>query len=169
VTAAPALRRASASQSWRTPALAVLAGGFVAGTVDVGAACLINHVGPTLILKVIASGLFGRAALHGGAGMVAAGLALQWAMSLGIAAVFGAVAHGLRWPPSRWILGGLVYGPVIFGVMTFVVVPLSAAVVKRGPAPTPAAIVENLLAMVLFGLIVAGTWAWFRRRDARPV
>jgi hypothetical protein len=169
VTAAPALRRPWDPQLWRASTLAVLAGGLVAGTVDIGAACLINHVGPTFILKVIASGLFGGAALHGGYGMAAAGLALQCAMSLVIAAVFAAVAGGVRWPSSRWILGGLAYGPIIFWVMSFVVVPLSAAVVKQGPPPTPAAFVENLLAMVLFGLIVAGTWAWFQRRHAPPV
>jgi hypothetical protein len=153
--------------SWRTWILAVLTGGIVAGTVDIHAACLINHVGPTLILKIIASGLFGFAALHGGNGMVAAGLALQWAMSLGIAAVFGAIARGVRLPRSRWILAGLAYGPIIFAVMSFVVIPLSAAVVKHAPAPTPAAIGENLLAMLLFGLIVAGAWAGFQPRPGR--
>jgi uncharacterized iron-regulated membrane protein len=50
--------------------------------------------------------------------------------------------------------------------MSFVVVPLSTAVVKQGPAPTPAAILENLLAMAMLGLIVAGTWAWFQRRPS---
>jgi hypothetical protein len=156
----------SAPRSWPAPARAILVGGLLAGTIDIGAACLINHRGPSLILKVIASGLFGSAALQGGAQMVAIGLLLQWAMSLVIAAVFGAGAGLLRWPSSRWILGGLVYGPIIFVVMSFVVVPLSAAVVKQGPAPTPAAIVENLLAMVVFGLIVSATWAWSQRRPA---
>jgi hypothetical protein len=91
MTATPTVEtasRQSAPRSWRTPALAVLAGGLVAGTVDIGAACLINHVGPALILKVIASGLFGSAALHGGGQMVVIGLLLQWTISLLIAAVY---------------------------------------------------------------------------------
>src|ERR1022692_3840805 len=104
--------RKSVPRSWWTPARAVLAGGLVVGSVDIGAACLINHAGPTLILKVIASGLFGGAALRGGGEMVAIGLLLQWAMSLVIAAVFVAGAGLLHWPRSRWILGGLVYGPI---------------------------------------------------------
>jgi hypothetical protein len=170
MTAAPTTGTASrqaAAPSWRAPALAVLAGGLVAGTLDIGAACLINHVGPALILKVIASGLYGGAALHGGAEMVAIGLLLQWAMSLVIAAAFVAGAAMLQWPRSQWVLGGLAYGPVIFVVMSFVVVPLSAAVVKQGPPPTPAGIALNLIAMVVFGLIVAGAWAWSQFPAAR--
>ena len=166
MTAAPA--SAAAPQSWRAPVLAVLAGGMIAGSVDIGAACLINHVGPALILKVIASGLLGGAALHGGEGVIVIGLVLQEVMSLAIAAVFVVGAGLLRWPTSRWIVAGLAYGPVVFLMMNLVVVPLSAAVVKHAPRPSPAAILENLLAMLVFGLIVAGAWAWSQRRVARP-
>jgi hypothetical protein len=139
---------------------AAIAVGILAGTIDIGAACLINQVGPVLILKVIASGVFGHAALHAGAGMAVIGLVLQWLMSLAIAAVFFFGAGLLRWPRSRWLLAALVYGPVIFVVMSFVVVPLSASVARHGPPPMPDKIVENLLAMWLFALIVAGSWAW---------
>jgi hypothetical protein len=47
------------------------------------------------------------------------------------------------------------------GVMSFVVVPLSAAI--HGPKPTPIANLEQFLAMLLFGLIIAATWAWTER------
>ena len=57
-----------------------------------------------------------------------------------------------------WILGGALYGLAIFLVMSFAVVPLSRAVPQ--PAFTLPALVENLLAMILFGLIVA----FFARR-----
>ena len=49
-----------------TPWLAVLYGGFVAGSLDVLAAALINRINPLIILRAIASGLLGREAFQGG-------------------------------------------------------------------------------------------------------
>jgi hypothetical protein len=57
---------------------AVLLGGFVAGTIDIGAAALINVASPILILHFIAGGLLGKAALAGGASAALLGLVLQW-------------------------------------------------------------------------------------------
>ena len=47
-------------------AVAILVGGLVAGTIDIGAAALISAMSPVRILKVVAGGLLGRAALDGG-------------------------------------------------------------------------------------------------------
>lgn len=65
--------------------VAILLGGFIAGTIDIGAAALINWVSPILILHFIAGGLLGKAALGGGTPVALLGLLLQWAMSLIIA------------------------------------------------------------------------------------
>jgi len=43
--------------------IAILWGGFVAGTIDIGAAALINRLSPVIILHAIASGLLGKASL----------------------------------------------------------------------------------------------------------
>jgi hypothetical protein len=132
---------------------AILLGGFVAGTIDIVAAALINLVSPILVLRFIAGGLLGRPALAGGASVVLLGLVLQWAMSLVIAAVYVMAA---RWLPAlrrRWIAGGIAYGVLIFFVMNYVVVPLSAW--ARWPGFTVEKFAENLVAMLLFGLIVA--------------
>lgn len=127
--------------------------GLIAGTVDIGSACVINFLNPGIILRVIASGVLGRAAFHEGDWVLALGLILQWAMSILIAALFvfaAAKSPGLR---RRWVPAGIAYGIVVFIVMTFVVVPLSAAGLK--PHFTLEYIGDNTLAMVLFGLIVA--------------
>jgi|SRR5215813_4774149 len=132
---------------------AILLGGLVAGTIDIVAAALINLVSPILVLRFIAGGLLGRPALAGGTVIVLLGLVLQWAMSLIIAAVY--VLAG-RWLPvlrQRWIAGGIAYGVVIFFIMNYVVVPLSAW--ARWPGFTVEKFAENLVAMLLFGLIVA--------------
>ena len=53
----------------------------------------------------------------------------------------------------RWIPAGIAYGVIVFFVMNYAVVPLSAAVFKVHFSPLSFA--ENMAAMLLFGLIVA--------------
>lgn len=137
---------------------AILAGGLIAGTIDIGVAALINHFSPAVILHAIASGVLGKASFVDGAPAAWLGLGLQWAMSLLIAAIFVAAAARTAWLRQRWLPAGLAYGVVIYVAMNYVVVPLSAAPFKA-PA-TPTLIVANLLGMLLFGLIVA----FFARR-----
>lgn len=139
----------------RLPALlrAVLSGGLIAGTLDIGSACLINSLPPRVILKSIASGVLGAASFHDGLRADLAGLGLQWAMSLLIAAIYAVAASRCAALGRRSILGGIAYGVLIFLIMNYVVVPLSAA--PFHPSMQPMKVVENLLAMVLFGLIVA--------------
>ena len=132
---------------------AILCGGFVAGTLDVGVAALINTISPIVILKAIASGVLGKPAFAGGTSVAVLGLGLQWAMSLLIAAIYVFAAHRLPRLVLRWPAWGIAYGVVIFFVMNYVVRPLSAAWPKTHF--TPAQFVENMLAMFLFGLIVA--------------
>ena len=146
-----------------SPIAAILLGGFVAGTIDIGSACLINGLSPVVILHAIASGALGKASYAGGLGTAGLGLLLQWAMSLIIAAIFVFAARLLPFLSRLWLASGLAYGVAIFVVMSFVVVPLSNAYPKPHGMPPPANIVENLLAMLLFGVIVA----WFAR-DATP-
>jgi hypothetical protein len=132
---------------------AILLGGLIAGTLDIGAAALINRVSPLRILHFVAGGLLGKAALEGGGAIELLGLALQWAMSLLIAAFY---VGACRWQPvlsRRWIAGGVAYGVVIFIVMNYAVVPASAW--ARWPHFSVERFAENLGAMLLFGLIVA--------------
>lgn len=132
---------------------AILSGGLIAGTVDIGAAALINMIDPRVILRFIAGGLQGSAALQGGGASAWLGLFLQWGMGLLIAAIFVFAALRLRWLTTRWFVAGLAYGVVVFAVMNYVVVPLSAW--HRVNHFTPASFTCNLLAMLVFGLIVA--------------
>lgn len=140
--------------SWRP----IIAGGLIAGTLDVGAASLINRVSPVLILHYIASGILGTRAFTAGAAASYLGLILQWLMSILIAAIYYFVTSRWRSLRTQWRLGGLSAGVLIFLVMNFVVMPLSAAPVTFRDIiehfrPMKAA--ANLLAMFIFGLIVA--------------
>jgi hypothetical protein len=131
---------------------AVIAG-LLAGTIDIGAASVINAAAPDRVLRAVASGLLGRGAVHGGPWVIGLGLILQWLMSILIAAVFLAAAVRLPILRRRWVLAGLAYGIVVFFVMNYVVVPLSAAIFKVHFSPWSFA--ENMAAMLVFGLIVA--------------
>ena len=125
--------------------------GLIAGTIDIGAACAINHVGPVPILRFIASGLLGAPLPHE-AWVYCFGMALQWLMSIIIAAVFVYASTKIPALLRKWVAAGIAYGVVVYFVMTFVVVPLSRA---KGGHITVMSFIENLLAMILFGLIVA--------------
>jgi uncharacterized membrane protein YagU involved in acid resistance len=127
--------------------------GLLAGTIDIGAASAINAAAPDRVLRAVASGLIGRAAAHGGPWVPILGMVLQWAMSIVIAAVFLAAAAKAPILLRRWIAAGIAYGVIIFFVMNYVVVPLSAAAFKVHFSPLSFA--ENMAAMLLFGLIVA--------------
>jgi hypothetical protein len=140
---------------------AILLGGLIASTVDVGAAMLISGKDAPYILHTIAGGLLAKDAFAGGTGTAALGLVLQWVMGLIIAAVFVLASRRLPILARRWVMAGLAYGVVVFVVMNYVVVPLSAW--RRIPHFTPVSAAENLAAMLLFGLIVA----FFARTTAK--
>lgn len=137
---------------------AILLGGVIAATIDIGAASLISGKDVVYILHIIAGGLIGRRALAGGMQTALLGLLLQELMGLIIAAIYVAAAGLLPLLKRRWLACGLLYGVVIFLVMNYLVVPLSAW--KHWPHFSPAKFLENLAAMLLFGVIVA----FFARR-----
>lgn len=133
---------------------AILLGGFIAGTVDIGAAALIAGQSPLFILHVIAGGLMGKAAIStGGAGIAVLGLVLQWGMSILIAAIYAFVVRRRAVMAEMWVPTGFVFGVAVFLLMNYVVVPLSAY--RRIPHFSGLGMVENMAAMALFGLIVA--------------
>jgi hypothetical protein len=139
----------------------ILLGGIIAATIDIGAACWITGRSVTYILHVIAGGLLAKAAHSGGTRTALLGLALQLLMGVIIAAIYAAGARIMPVLHRRWIAGGLAYGVIIFFVMNYVVVPLSAW--RHMPPFPPPKFLANMAAMLLFGLIVA----FFGRRSSR--
>jgi hypothetical protein len=125
--------------------------GLIAGTIDIGAACTINQVGPVPILRFIASGLLGTPLPHE-PWVYCLGMVLQWLMSIIIAAIFVLASSRIPALLRNWVAAGIAYGIVVYFVMTFVVVPLSRA--KSGHV-TMISFAENLAAMIVFGLIVS--------------
>jgi|SRR5882724_5746645 len=148
----------------RTAFKAILWGGLVAGTIDIFAASLISQLSPLLIMRFIAAGLLGRDVIKGGLDISLIGLLLQWLMGLIIATFYVLAARHLTWMNRDWRLTGLAYGVVVFFMMNYVVLPLSA--LHRVPPFEWQGFIENMLAMLVFGLIVAGFTARYLRRQA---
>jgi uncharacterized membrane protein YagU involved in acid resistance len=112
-------------------ALLVLAGGLVAGTLDITYACVFwaikAGVPPARIFQSVAKGLLGAASFRGGATTAALGLLLHYFIATTMSAVYYFAAR--EWAPLHKypLRCGAVYGLCAYVVMTYVVVPLSAA------------------------------------------
>jgi hypothetical protein len=109
----------------------VVAGGLVAGAFDIVYACAFwwwkAGVPPRRIFQSVAAGLLGPASVEGGAATAALGLGLHFFNALVMSAAYYLIAT--RWPllRRRPVLCGAAYGLILYGVMNYVVVPLSAA------------------------------------------
>jgi uncharacterized membrane protein YagU involved in acid resistance len=134
-------------------AVAILTGGLVAATIDIAAACLISGRSVPFILHTIAGGLLAGKSYSGGLTTALLGFLLQELMGVIIAAIYVIAARALPVLTHSWRTFGLAYGVVIFFVMNYVVVPLSAW--KHLPHFSTVKFLENMAAMLLFGLIVA--------------
>jgi hypothetical protein len=121
-------------------------GGLTVAVIDALDAFLffgLRGVSPSRVLQSIASGLLGRAAFQGGTATVLLGLVLHLSIALAIVAVFFAAARAIPFLTRRPYLTGPLFGLLAYGVMTFMVVPLSAAV--TGPPPAGPVLINGLL------------------------
>jgi hypothetical protein len=123
-------------------------------------------VSPRLVLQSIASGVMGRAAYSGGTATVLLGIAFHLLISCVAALLYVIAAE--RWAGLRrhpW-LAGIAYGTVVFAVMRWIVVPLSAVAYKQSTDWSMFAI--SLTVHILgFGIPVALLDRWLARANAR--
>jgi len=116
------------SHTARTTRLILLAGA-VGATCDITYAILYygwKGVSAQRVLQTVASGVLGKASYDGGAPSAALGLACHYAIVIVAAALFWFVARRWAWLREEPVTAGLAYGLAIYGVMNFVVLPLSA-------------------------------------------
>ncbi|HEX7183666.1 MAG TPA: hypothetical protein VF756_17675 [Thermoanaerobaculia bacterium] len=120
-------------------ARAILWGGLTAGVLDLTAALVQSGLrgrSPVSLLQSISSGLLGADSFQGGAATAALGAVLHFVIAFVAAAVYVAASRKLKWLVRRPVVCGLLYGVAVYLVMTFVVVPLSAAPFKLGASPS---------------------------------
>jgi hypothetical protein len=119
------------SAGHRHASVLVLAGGLVAGTLDIVYACLFwalkSDVPAQRILQSVAAGLLGEASFEGGGATAALGLALHYLIAVSMSMVYYLAARRLPLLRQRPFLCGAGYGLLLYAVMNYVVVPLSAA------------------------------------------
>lgn len=106
---------------------AVLAGGLVAGVLDIAAASvnvwLRSGRGPLWTLQSVAGGLYGAETFNGGWRTAALGLMLHFFIAFTAAAVYYAASRRLRFLVNRAILSGMLYGAAVWAFMYLVVLP----------------------------------------------
>ncbi len=141
------------SPAWR----AILWGTVLAGTLDICAAMIsvqLRGIPAIQAVKGVAAGWLGRDAFRGGGGVIALGFLSHYAIMAVIMALFYWASRS--WPllTKHWLWTGLAYGVVVYVVMAFVVVPLSAFP-RSGPPSLPN-ILQNLAIMIVcVGLPIA--------------
>ena len=132
-------------------ARALLYGTLVVGMLDLTDAFVffgLRGARPIRILQSIASGLLGRAAFSGGLGMALLGAVLHFFIAFSIVATFFVASRYISILRRAPVWSGLMYGVVVYLVMNFVVLPLSAA--GRGSYAWP--IVANGLIIHMLGV-----------------
>jgi uncharacterized membrane protein YagU involved in acid resistance len=152
------------SVAHRTPAFVpVLAGGLVAGTLDITYACVFwalrAGTPPQRIFQSVAKGVLGPSTFRGGAATAALGLFLHYFIATAMSVTYYVVAR--RWTAlvERPVMFGAACGLVLYAVMNYVVVPLSAA---RGGGSGGALWVA--LSIVVHMLLIGVPIALFARR-----
>jgi hypothetical protein len=130
-----------------SPLKTILWLGLVTGTLDAAWAILLNlNLGPEVIFRYIASGMFGKAAFAGGPEMVVAGVVFHYLIAYLFTTAFyvwyPAFLAGLK---NKYIVA-IIYGAFAWMVMNLAVIPLS----KIGTFPAhPLPIIKGVLALII--------------------
>jgi hypothetical protein len=135
----------------RSALLAIGVGGGIVGTLDLLQACILFGWDIPL---VIAAGLLGREAFHGGVGTYILGVLLHFFIACSAAAVYYAASRRLGFMKEHPLVCGLFFGAAVEDVMRFIVLPLSA-LHSRGPYKLHDLILGLLVHMVVVGLPIS--------------
>lgn len=110
-------------------AKAILRAGLVAGILDGIAAtvqtALLGSANPLRVFNYVASGVFGDAALSGGASMTLLGILFHLAIATIWATTYFFIYPLIQKFSRRWLISGFVYGVFVWTCMNLIVVPLS--------------------------------------------
>ncbi len=126
--------------------LAIGVGGGIAGVLDITQAIIL--FGKKVPL-VIAGGLLGKSAFHGGAAIYVLGIFLHFFIALSVAAIYYAASRRLTFLKEHPIVCGLFYGAAVDQVMTLVVLPLSAL-----HAAGPYKLHDLLLGLIVHSVVI---------------
>ena len=144
--------------------LAVLAGGAIAGTLDILYAFTWWHFhgrSPLWVLQSVAMGWLGRESSSMGWISGSIGLVSHFAIAIAAAVVYGFAWRRVERMRTQWVACGLLFGMLVYLFMNFVVIPLSAAPFK--PSLAPSAFAQGFLShALLVGLPIAACLRFIR-------
>ena len=132
--------------------------GLIAGTLDISENLLFNafrHITPAMIFRYIASGLVGPSAFRGGAGIIALGVAIHYAIAFTWTALYFFAASQWRVLVRRPVVCGLLYGALVYIVMNFVVLPVTRVPHSHAAASVASRVSGVLALLFCIGLTVA--------------
>jgi hypothetical protein len=113
------------------PWIYILSGGLIAGTLDIAFACIYwaieAGVPAQRIFQSVAAGLLGEASFRGGATTAALGLGLHYFIATSMSLAFHLVAFRRPALVRRPVTYGVAYGLLLYVIMNYMAVPLSAA------------------------------------------
>jgi hypothetical protein len=135
----------------RNALLAIAVGGLIAGALDLTQACLLFGA---RIPLVIAAGLLGRQAFHGGLATYGLGVLLHFFIAFCFAAFYYVASRRLGFLKEHPLVCGLAYGAGVELVMNLIVLPLSA-LHARGPYQLHDLVLGLLVHMVVVGLPIS--------------
>jgi uncharacterized membrane protein YagU involved in acid resistance len=111
-------------------------------------------LGPAAMMQSMKQGIY----FAGGPALLGLVIHMMWAALYGI--IFALVASALHLKGVLAVMAGLVYGLLIFLVMSYIVLPVVGAGGMPGMVGYPSFILEHLI----FGMVL-GLWPVFRPQD----
>lgn len=155
----------------RGPARSIAIATLAVAALDLADALIffgLRGVSPDRVLRGIAAGLLGPAAITGGALVPALGLVLQTFIAFVVVLALFLLGRALPALRRHPIVAGMAWGLLVYCVMNFVVIPLSA--LPRGPLHIP--VVVNGVLIHIFGVGIPAGWFALRpfaRNRAAPL
>jgi Na+/alanine symporter len=131
--------------------LAIATGGLIAGILDFTQAFILFGFRVPLL---VAGGVLGRQALHGGTGTYILGVILHFFIAFSVTAIYYIASRRLRFLTEYPLVCGLFYGIAVELVMNLIVLPLSALHL-RGPYKLHDLLLGLGMHMVVIGLPVS--------------
>lgn len=133
----------------------IIQAGLLVGTLDILAALIYFFVktgnkNVFIILRYIASALFGKEAFSGGSMMIVTGLLLHYIIAFAFTILFFLVFPKATIFSKNKILTGIMYGIFIWAVMNLVVVPSSK--IPNRPLEFSSAIINLAILVVCIGI-----------------
>jgi hypothetical protein len=141
------------------PIKSIIISGIVAGILDcISAVVFLGKMNFAGVWKYVASGYFGKSAFSGGNEMVVYGLLFHFSIAIFWAIVFFLVVRKINFFSNYIIVGGLLYGIMIWLLMNLVVLPFTN--IPKNPMTAISAIKNIVILMLCVGLPIS----WIQNR-----